>query len=192
MRITKFLFDYLIAILIFPLVFPVIILLIIISTIDTGEFGLFTQKRVGKEGKLFSIYKIRSMKGTYESDITTLTSHKITTFGKIIRNYKLDELPQILNILLNQMSFVGPRPDVVGYADELKGEDRIILTLKPGITGPAQLAYRNEEILLSEQENPIQYNDETIWPDKVRINLEYISSWTFRGDLKYIWKTIKF
>lgn len=190
MKIAKFLFDYITAILLLPLVLPIIILLIIISTIDTAELGLFTQKRVGKEGKQFSIYKIRSMKGSYDSDITTLTSHKITKFGQIIRNYKLDELPQIFNILLNQMSFVGPRPDVVGYADQLKGEDRIILTLKPGITGPAQIAYRNEEILLSQQENPIQYNDEIIWPDKVRINLEYISNWTFRGDLKYIWKTI--
>lgn len=190
MKITKYLFDYLTAILFLLPALSVIIILILISTIDTGEFGLFTQKRVGKGGKLFPIYKIRSMKGSYESDITTLTSHKITRFGQIIRNYKLDELPQIFNILLNQMSFVGPRPDVPGYADQLKGSDRIILTIKPGITGPAQLAYRNEEILLSQQQDPTQYNDQIIWPDKVRINKEYIKKWSFLQDLRYIWKTI--
>lgn len=190
MKIIKFVFDYLIVVLILPVVLPVIILLIIISTIDTGECGLFSQKRVGKDGKLFAIYKIRSMKGKYESDITTSTSHNITSFGKILRNFKLDELPQIFNILLNQMSFVGPRPDVIGYADELKDHDRIILSIKPGITGPAQLVYKDEEMMLSKQENPVRFNDEIIWPDKVRINKEYIKNWSFSKDLIYIWKTI--
>lgn len=190
MKITKFIFDYLLAIIILPMLLPLIILLIIISTIDTGEFGLFSQKRVGKNGKIFSIYKIRSMKGSYDSDITTTVSHNITKLGHILRNYKLDELPQVFNILLNQMSFVGPRPDVEGYADQLKGDDRIILSIKPGITGPAQLAYKNEEIILSQQENPTQYNDEIIWPDKVQINKAYIKNWSFANDLKYIIQTI--
>lgn len=186
----KLLFDYLLAVIIFPVVLPMVIVLMIIATIDTKEFGLFTQKRVGKNANLFSIYKIRTMRGSNESDVTTSHTHSITTLGKFMRKYKLDELPQIFNILLNQMSFVGPRPDVVGYADELKGQDRIILTIKPGITGPAQLAYRDEEKILSQQENPLKYNDEIIWPDKVRINREYITNWTLINDLKYILKTI--
>src|SRR5690606_38171363 len=98
-------------------------------------------------------------------EFTSSGSPNITAFGKFIRKTKLDELPQLFNILLNQMSFVGPRPDIPGYADELKNGDRIILTVKPGITGPAQLAYKNEEIILSQKENPLQYNDEVIWPD---------------------------
>lgn len=186
----KLLFDYLLAVIIFPVVLPMVIILIIVATIDTKEFGLFTQKRVGKNANLFLIYKIRTMRGSNESDVTTSHTHSITTLGKFMRKYKLDELPQIFNILLNQMSFVGPRPDVVGYADELKGQDRIILTIKPGITGPAQLAYRDEEKILSQQENPLKYNDEIIWPDKVRINREYITNWTLINDLKYILKTI--
>lgn len=190
MKITKFLFDYFLAIIILPILLPLIIILIIISTIDTGEFGLFSQNRVGKDGKLFSIYKIRSMKGSYASDITTTASHNITKLGQILRNYKLDELPQVFNILLNQMSFVGPRPDVSGYADELKGDDRIILTIKPGITGPAQLAYKDEEIILSQQGNPTEYNDQIIWPHKVQINKAYIKNWSFTSDLKYIIQTI--
>lgn len=190
MKLTKFLFDYLLAVIIIPVALPLILLLILISTIDTGECGLFSQKRVGKHAKLFSIYKIRTMRGSNDSDITTASTHNITRLGKFLRKYKLDELPQLFNILLGQMSFVGPRPDVVGYADQLINENKIILNIKPGITGPAQLAYRNEEELLANQNNPIQYNDEIIWPDKVRINRQYITNWTFVGDLKYIWKTI--
>lgn len=190
MKLTKFLFDYLLTIILLPLALPLILLLVIVSTIDTGEFGLFTQKRVGRNAKLFSIFKIRTMRGNNESDITTAATHDITSIGKFLRKYKFDEIPQVFNILLNQMSFVGPRPDVVGYADELKDEDRIILSIKPGITGPAQLAYKNEEEMLSQQKNPIQYNDEVIWPDKVRINREYIKNWTFLNDIKYLWKTI--
>lgn len=190
MKAAKFLFDYIVAILILPVTLPLIIILVVIASIDTGEVGLFTQKRVGKDGKLFSIYKIRSMRGRYDSDITTTNSHEITEFGQFLRKNKLDELPQIFNILFNQMSFVGPRPDVVGYADELKGEDRIILTMKPGITGPAQIVYKNEEMILSRQQNPVQYNDEVIWPDKIMINKEYIKTWTFYKDLVYIFKTV--
>ena len=189
MKITKFLLDYLVALAILPFIFPIIILLIIVATFDTGEFGLFTQKRVGKSATLFSIYKIRSMRGTYQSDITTEKTHDITRIGQFLRNHKLDELPQIFNILLNQMSFVGPRPDVPGYADELKGEDRIILTIKPGITGPAQIAFRNEEEILQNQANPLKYNDEILWPQKVEINKEYIKNWSFLKDLNYIFKT---
>lgn len=190
MKIQKLIFDYLLALGLLPLVLPLILILVLISTIDTNEFGLFVQKRIGKNGTLFSIYKIRSMKGNYEYDITTATTHNITPFGKFLRQTKLDELPQIFNILFNQMSFVGPRPDVPGYADKLQGDDRLILTIKPGITGPAQLAYKDEETILSKQENPLRYNDEVIWPDKVRINKDYIRNWSFLKDITYILKTL--
>ena len=183
-------FDFLVSLLLFPILLPVLLLLILIATFDTREFGLFTQIRIGKNAKPFSIYKIRTMKGRYESDVTTEKSHHITPIGRFLRSSKLDELPQILNILRGQMSFVGPRPDVPGYADALEGEDRIILTVKPGITGPAQLAFKNEEEILNQQEQPLKYNDEVLWPKKVEINKEYIRNWTFISDLKYIFQTV--
>lgn len=187
----KLLFDYFLAVILLPVLLPIIIILVIISTIDTQEFGLFSQERIGQFGRTFPIYKIRSMKGKSNSSfVTTSKTHQITPFGAFIRKAKLDELPQIFNILLGHMSFVGPRPDVKGYADELQGVDRIILKCKPGITGPAQIAFKNEEELLAEQENPLKYNDEMIWPEKVKINREYVQNWTFWADLKYIFQTI--
>lgn len=186
----KHLFDYLMALIILPVALPIIIILIIISTIETGQFGLFTHKRVGKSARLFNIYKIRTMKGSNESDITTFKTHKITKVGSFLRNNKLDEFPQLFNILLGQMSFVGPRPDVSGYADKLEGEDRIILSVKPGITGPTQLAYKNEETILSLQKDPVLYNDEIIWPDKIRMNKKYVENWSFYKDLIYVLKTV--
>ena len=107
-----------------------------------------------------------------------------------MRKYKLDELPELWNVLIGDMSFVGPRPDVPGYADKLIGEDRKILQLKPGITGPASLKYRNEEELLARQEDPVKYNDEVIFPDKVRINLNYLNHWNFWLDIKIIVYTV--
>lgn len=161
----------------------------IISSFETKQLGLFTQNRVGRKGKLFKIYKIRTIKGTSKSTITT-NQHQVTKIGKILREYKLDELPQLFNILKGEMSFVGPRPDVEGYADKLVGEDRIMLNVKPGITGPAQLKYRNEEDILSKVKDPIMYNDTVLWPDKVRINIEYVKNWSFKKDLVYMFKTI--
>lgn len=163
--------------------------MIFIATIDTKEFGLFTQNRVGKDGKVFKIYKIRTMRGIQQSTVTT-ASHKITKIGQVLRDYKLDEFPQLINILRGEMSFVGPRPDVVGYADVLEGENRVMLKVKPGITGPAQLKYRNEEEILNKVKDPLAYNDEVLWPDKVRINVDYVKNWTFRKDIYYIYKTI--
>ncbi len=185
----KRLFDYILALILLIILVGLIILLILISTLDTKEFGLFTQDRIGKNGELFKIYKIRSMKGIQNSSVTT-KSHQITKIGKILRDYKLDELPQLINILKGDMSFVGPRPDVQGYADILKGDDRLILAVKPGITGPAQLKYRMEEEILSKVKDPIKYNDEVLWADKVRINKEYVLNWSFKKDLYYIYKTI--
>ena len=125
-----------------------------------------------------------------KTTVTISGDSRITVSGAFFRKWKIDELPQLVNILLGQMSFVGPRPDVPGYADRLQGEDRIILSIRPGITGPAQLAYKNEEEILANQDNAVKYNDEIIWPDKVRINREYIGDYSFFKDFYYIWKTI--
>lgn len=142
---------------------------------------LFQQTRIGKEGRPFTIYKFRTIpKGKSQSN----------AWGRLLRKTKLDELPQIINILKGEMTWVGPRPDVSGYADQLKGEDRIILTVKPGITGLASLKYRNEEQLLAQQSNPLQYNDEVIWPDKVRINKWYVQNRSWKLDLKIILHTL--
>lgn len=187
--LIKNLFDYILVLILLIFLVGLIILLIIISSINTNQFGLFTQNRVGKNGRIFKIYKIRSMKGFSTSSVTT-KEHNITQFGQFLRDYKLDELPQLFNILKGEMSFVGPRPDVVGYADKLVGEDRIILNVKPGITGPAQLKYRNEDEILAQVENPIKYNDEVLWTDKVKINVDYVKNWSFTKDLNYIIKTV--
>ena len=142
---------------------------------------LFKQTRIGKNGVPFTIYKLRTI-----PEGATMPN----AWGAFLRKSKLDELPQLLNVLKGEMTLVGPRPDVPGYADLLQGDDRIILTLKPGITGLASLKYRNEEQLLAQQPNPKQYNDEVIWPDKVRINKWYASNRTFLIDLQIIFYTL--
>lgn len=190
MRKVKSFFDYALAIILLPVLLPLIFLLVLFASLDTGQFGMFPQKRVGKDARIFPIYKIRSMKGRSELSVTTESTHAITAFGKFIRKTKLDETPQIFNILLGQMSFVGPRPDVAGYADLLQGEDRIILSVKPGITGPAQIAFKDEEETLRRVDDPQRYNDEVIWPEKVRINKNYVKNWTFSRDLNYLILTI--
>ena len=135
--------------------------------------------------------KFRTMTATHHgSSISVAGESRITPLGAFLRKYKLDELPELWNILKGDMSFVGPRPDVPGYADKLIGKDRDILQLKPGITGPATLKYRNEEELLAQQANPQQYNDEVIFPDKVKINLEYLRHHSFWGDIRIIIQTI--
>ena len=136
--------------------------------------------------------KFRSMSvfQTSKSTVSVKGDIRITKVGAFIRKYKLDELPELWNVLLGQMSIVGPRPDVKGFADELKGEDRKIFNLSPGITGPASLKYANEEELLSNQENPEVYNKKVIFPDKVRINLDYYYNQNLILDLKIIFATI--
>jgi lipopolysaccharide/colanic/teichoic acid biosynthesis glycosyltransferase len=125
-----------------------------------------------------------------EGSITVATDLRITAVGKILRKYKLDELPQLWNVLIGKMSFVGPRPDVPGYADTLKGDDAVVLGLRPGITGPATLYFRNEEELLTKVDNPRQFNDTIIWSLKVAINKQYIQEWNFFKDIGYILITI--
>ena len=168
-----------------------IVLLVTIATLSTKRFGLFVQTRVGRHAKLFKIFKIRTMKHPNDENFITLRDDaRLSAFGKMIRKYHLDELPQLFNVLIGDMSFVGPRPDVVGYADLLQGEDRIILSVRPGITGPATIKFKNEEVLLAQQIDPLKYNDSVIWQEKVRMNKEYIKNWTFLGDLNFIFKTI--
>jgi len=122
--------------------------------------------------------------------ITTADDARITRMGHWLRHSKVDCLTELVNVLIGQMSFVGPRPDVPGYADQLQGDDRRILQLRPGITGPASIKYRDEEELLAKQADPKAYNDNVIWPDKVKINLNYLDNWSFFGDIKLIFKTI--
>ena len=128
--------------------------------------------------------------GQPETTITASGDPRITRVGGLLRKSKLDELPQLFNILLGHMSFVGPRPDVPGYADRLEGEDRVILTVRPGITGPATLKYRNEEDLLASCDDPEKYNDQVIYPDKVRINRMYVLEYSFSKDVGYLLQTL--
>ena len=177
----KRLFDLSLAILLLLFLGLIILLTIILASIDTKSFGLFTQKRIGQYGKSFTIFKIKTLSDTTKSS---------TSIGRFLRSTKLDELPQLFNILNGAMSFVGPRPDISGYADQLKNQDRIILNVKPGITGLASLKYRTEEQILAQQSNPLHYNDTIIWPDKVRINKWYVKNQTFLIDLKILFYTI--
>ena len=185
-------FDIFFAIFGLVFLFLIIFLSYIISSFETLSNGLFIQQRVGMDGKLFNVYKIKTMKKV--ADINTVVTSsgdvRITKSGAFFRKIKIDELPQLWNVLIGQMSFVGPRPDVPGYADRLQGKDRRVLSIRPGITGPAQLAYRDEEDILATQNDPVKYNDEVIWPDKVRINRKYIEDYSFFKDFYYIWKTI--
>ncbi|MGB5323310.1 sugar transferase [Lutimonas sp.] len=172
------------------LVLPLMILFVL-ATISTGKFGLYCQHRVGMHGQLFVMYKVRSMKeGDDTFGITLNNDPRITRFGRFLRNTKLDEIPQLWNVFIGDMSLVGPRPDIQGYADQLLGEDRVILSVRPGITGPATLRYKNEEALLALQTDPIHYNDSVIWKDKIEINKLYIKNWSLKGDITYILKTI--
>ena len=163
------------------------------ASIDTRSNGFFVQKRVGRGGRIFKVIKIKTMRPNREMTTTVTRSGdpRITPLGRFFRKTKIDELPQLWNVLVGDMSFVGPRPDVPGFADKLEGDGRIMLTLRPGITGPATLKYRNEEELLAAVDDPETYNREVIWPDKVRINCEYVRDWSLRKDLMYIWRTIR-
>ena len=174
------------------ILFPLMLIISLVIKLDSKGPIFFIQNRVGKDGKLFAMIKFRSMSvfQTSKSTVSVKGDVRITKVGTFIRKYKLDELPELWNVLLGQMSIVGPRPDVKGFADELQGEDRLILELRPGITGPASLKYANEEELLSHQENPEKYNNEVIFPDKVRINLDYYYNQNLILDLKIIFATI--
>ncbi|MBT8303227.1 MAG: sugar transferase [Bacteroidia bacterium] len=185
---SKRLFDLLLSLVLLPILIIPIIALILLATIDTKEWGIFSQNRIGKNGKPFKIFKIRTLKN--EPHILGHLDKSATQLGKLIRRYKFDELPQLFNVLKGDMSFVGPRPDVKGFADELEGGDRIILRIRPGVTGPATIKYKNEEEILALQDDPEKYNRTIIWKDKVEINKKYIENWSFYLDLKYIINSI--
>ena len=188
----KRVFDFLVSLVGLFLFSPLLVLLSLLIKFTSKGTIFFIQERVGENGVFFKMIKFRSMQMIQDSDITISVKGdmRVTKVGSFLRRYKLDELPELWNVLVGDMSLVGPRPDVPGYADLLIGEDRNILKLKPGITGPASLKYANEEEILARQENPKEYNDETIYPDKVRINLDYYYQSNLWIDIKIIFATI--
>ncbi len=185
-------FDFVVAAIGLILTGWIIIPAYIGASIDMRESGFFTQTRIGKNGRPFTVIKIRTMRYIPSIDTTVTTTHdpRITSLGRFFRKTKIDELPQLVNVFLGHMSFVGPRPDVPGFADKLSGDDRIILFIRPGITGPATLKYKNEEEILARQADPERYNREVIFSDKVRLNREYVENYSFWKDIQYIFQTI--
>lgn len=205
-KVIKFIFDRVMAFVgLAVLAIPLAILALVVKLAMPDGPVIYIQKRVGKDGRLFKIHKFRTMDNEEElSHIAYPNRNRVTPLGAKLRRYKIDELPELWDVLVGHMSFVGPRPDVPGYADRLQGDDRVVLMMRPGITGPATLKYRNEEQLIesyvkdakaqgdprSEDEIALWYNDEVIYPDKVRINCEYYRNYSFLKDLKVILKTI--
>ena len=188
----KFVFDRLMALVGLVCLWPV---LLIVAVLIRGKMPdgpvIFRQRRVGRNGRLFTMYKIGAMDADQKgSSVSVAGESRITPLGAVLRKYKLDELPELWNVLIGDMSFVGPRPDVPGYADELTGKDRDILKLRPGITGPASLKYRDEEEMLASMPDPKAYNDKVIFPDKVRINLYYLDHYSFVKDIEMICCTV--
>jgi len=172
--------NSILALLLLIILFPFLCFATLLAGISTKSFGLYTQQRIGQNAKPFTIYKLRTMRNA-----------KVTRMGRFLRKTKIDELPQLINILKGDMSFVGPRPDVPGYYDQLIGDDRKVLKLKPGLTSLAAIKYRNEEELLKKQNHPLLYNDQIIFPDKVKMNLEYLEKRSFFYDMKIILLTVK-
>lgn len=190
--LMKRIFDIVTALFGLLLALPLIAVCWIVAAIETRSNGFFIQERIGRYGRPIHVCKIKTMYST-KSKRSPLASDNIsavTRSGAVFRKYKLDELPQLFNVLIGNMSIVGPRPDVPGYADALAGSDRIILALRPGITGPASIKYKNEESMLAAVADPLAYNDRIIWPDKVRINKEYVRNYSLWLDIKYILQTI--
>jgi len=179
-KMIKRIFDIIFAFLSLIVLIPVIIIGYVLACLDTHSDGVFLQTRIGQYSKPFTIYKLRTMH---------FRTHKVSSIGAFLRAFKLDELPQLLNVLQGTMSIVGPRPDIAGYYDTLQGEERLVLNLKPGLTSIAAIKYADEEVLLAQQENPLQFNDTVLFPDKVKMNLAYYYNRSFWGDLKIICKT---
>lgn len=188
-QLIKRLFDLILTLILLPLLFIPLFLLWLMASIDMRMNGLYKQERIGRHGRPFMLYKLRTLRGTGHITIHDIRQRE-TVFGRWLRRTKLDELPQLFNILKGDMSWVGPRPDVSGYADKLEDNDRVILSLRPGLTGPATLKYRNEDALLMSQTDPLLFNDQVIWPDKVAINKAYLKEWSLSGDINYIMKSI--
>lgn len=178
------------------LVFFAPLLLVVAAIVKFTSKGpvFYIAPRVGQYGKLFNLYKFRTMfvgaDKEKEGSVTVDGDRRITPIGRILRKTKIDELPSLLNVLKGEMSFVGPRPDVEGYADKLVGKDRKVLELKPGITGPATIKYAREEDILASVDDPIRYNNEVIYPDKVAINVDYLLNYTPFTDFVLVFKTV--
>ncbi|MDI5920850.1 sugar transferase [Halomonas sp. LR5S13] len=191
-KIVKRLFDIVLSLVGLLAVSWLISVCYIVASIDTRSSGIFSQKRIGLGGRIFTLYKIRTMRPNeyLNTNVTTINDPRITKIGRFMRRTKLDELPQLWNVLIGDMSFVGPRPDVPGFADLLHGDASLILSVRPGITGPASLAFRDEELLLAVQEDPESYNRDIVYPLKVEMNIHYVRSWSFRTDIKCIWHTL--
>ncbi len=191
--LIKYIFDRFFSLIGLILVSPFLLVVYILHKVrmPKGDF-LYRQLRVGKDGKLFRIYKIRTLRDNSEDSgsVTVADDERILPFGKWLRESKVDTFLELINILIGDMSFVGPRPDVPGYADKLEGDDRVVLKMRPGLTGPASVKYRHEDQILAQQADPKKYNDEVIWPDKVKINKEYYENWSLWSDIKILWKTI--
>ena len=185
-------FDFMVALFGLLVTWWLILLAWVAASIDTRSNGFFIQKRVGRNGEIFRVVKIKTMHpvAAFDTTVTRRGDPRITPLGAFFRRTKIDELPQLWNVLFGDMSFVGPRPDVPGFADKLQGEERAMLSIRPGITGPATLKYRNEEELLAAQDDPEAYNRDVIWPDKVRTNLQYIQEWSLWNDCCCIFRTI--
>ena len=202
----KFIFDRVVAFIGLLFLWPIILITAILVKIKMpGGPAFFVQKRVGKDGKLFNCHKFRSMTVSHNgSTVSVAGDSRITPFGAKLRHYKIDELPGLWDVLIGNMSFVGPRPDVPGYADKLTGADRDVLKLRPGITGPATLKYRVEDEMIAEyvakrqaegDTRPMQviateYNDTVIYPDKVRLNCYYYRNYCFIKDIQMIFATV--
>ena len=190
--IPKRIFDFTVSFVGLVVLSPLIATIAVVVLATSPGPVLFVQLRVGRHGRLFRCYKFRTMvPGAHKlGSITTATDFRITDVGRVLRHYKLDELLLLWNVVTGAMSFVGPRPDVPGYLDRLQGDDRRLLELLPGITGPATLIFKDEAQLLSQAEDPIAFNDEIIYPQKVRINLAYMEDGSFWRDIGYIFATL--
>ena len=185
-------FDFITSLIGIIVLFPIFIIVSLLVKISSVGPVFFVQKRIGKNGKIFQMIKFRSMLDiqNFNSTISVKGDIRVTKIGTFLRKFKLDELPELWNVLKGDMSLVGPRPDVCGYADHLIGKDRKILELRPGITGVASLKYYDEEDILAKQKNPLKFNDEVIYPDKVRLNLDYYQNNNLWIDIKIIFATI--
>lgn len=211
--IFKWIFDRVVSLIGLLCLWPILLVVaILIKKKMPGGPAFFTQKRVGRYGKLFTMHKFRSMTVSHSgSSVSVAGEARITPLGATLRKYKIDELPELWDVLVGNMSLVGPRPDVPGYADQLQGDKRRMLELRPGITGPASLKYRDEEELLADvrnkmvegrclpqeqidsmkdQELAVWYNDHVIYPDKVRINLYYLDNYSFLKDIQMVICTV--
>lgn len=191
-QISKRIFDLVAAATGLVLLMPLMLVLAGLIKATSPGPALFIQERVGRGGRLFKCMKFRTMATGSQSQgtITTAADARVTSLGRILRRLKLDELPQLWNVLTGRMSLVGPRPDVPGYADRLQGRARRILELRPGITGPATLLFREEETLLALARDPKAFNDAVIYPEKIRLNLVYLDTGSFSRDIGFILATL--